>query len=400
MAEADRRGPLAGVRVLEIAGIGPGPFTGMLLADLGATVILVERPAGDRPDPLDLGPNAIVNRGKQSLCVDLKAPGASELILRLVESCDALIEGMRPGVMERLGLGPDECLARNARLVYGRMTGWGQSGPLAQSAGHDLNYIALSGALWYSGQPGQPPLAPPTLVGDLGGGALYLALGILAGITHVRAGGEGQVVDAAIVDGSANLMNLLLSIHAGGMMPVARGTGLLDGPYWYNTYRCADGRDITVGALEPQFHGEMLQRLRLAGDPAFARPYDNRTWPAARERLTALFAGAPQAHWCSLLEGSDACFAPVLDPTAAASHPHLVARGVYGIRDGVLQAAPAPRFSAFPEPNPAPPPPRGRDGEKILDECGMSPEVIASWVASGVVQRPIEGSDPSKEGMQ
>ncbi len=385
MSEAEKRGPLAGVKILEIAGIGPGPFAGMLLADLGATVILVERPPSGRPDPLDLGANAIFNRGKQSLCVDLKAPRASELVLRLAESCDALIEGMRPGVMERLGLGPDACLKRNPRLVYGRMTGWGQSGPLAQAAGHDLNYIALSGALWYAGQPGQPPLAPPTLVGDLGGGALYLALGILAGITHARTSGQGQVVDAAIVDCSANLMNLLLSIHAGGHLPIARGGGLLDGPYWYNTYRCADGRDITLGALEPQFHRELIERLGLTGDPAFATPYDATTWPAARARLTSLFAGAPQAHWCKVLEGSDACFAPVLDPTEAAAHPHLVGRAVYGVRDGVLQAAPAPRFSAFPEPAPAPPPARGANWSSVLGACGMSPAEAEAWMAAGVV---------------
>ena len=230
-------GVLDGIRVVEIAGIGPGPFCGMLLADMGADVILVERVSGSTGDPLNMGKNAIVNRGKRSLALDLKDARAIDAVLKLVERADALIEGMRPGVMERLGLGPDSCLARNPKLVYGRMTGWGQSGPLAQTAGHDLNFIALSGALWYSGEPGKPPLAPPTLVGDMGGGALYLAMGLLAGILNVQRGGAGQVVDAAVVDGSASLMNLLLSLHAAGQMPIERGRGILDGPHWCGTLR-------------------------------------------------------------------------------------------------------------------------------------------------------------------
>jgi crotonobetainyl-CoA:carnitine CoA-transferase CaiB-like acyl-CoA transferase len=381
-----RRGPLAGLRILEIAGIGPGPFAGMLLADLGAEVVLVERPGN--AGPLSLGGNAIFNRGKQSICIDLKAPRAAELVLRMIESCDALIEGMRPGVMERLGLGPDVCLARQPRLVYGRMTGWGQDGPLAQRAGHDINYIALSGALWYAGQPDEAPLAPPTLVGDLGGGALYLALGILAGILHARSGGGGQVIDAAVVDGSANLMNLLLSLNAGGAMSVERGQGLLDGPYWYGSYRCADGRFVTVGALEPLFHAELVRRLGLADDPAFARPMDRSTWPPARRRLAELFAGQPQAHWCKLFEGSDACFAPVLDPGQAAEHPHLAARKVYARRNDVLQAAPAPRFSAFADPEAGPVPATGSDWRRILAAAGIGDDEAARWVASGVVIVP------------
>ena len=234
-------GVLDGIRIVEIAGIGPGPFCGMLLADMGAEVILVERAGAKGGDLLDLGKSAIVNRGKRSLALNLKDQGAIDAVLRLIDGADALIEGMRPGVLERLGLGPEICLARNARLVYGRMTGWGQEGPLAQAAGHDLNYIALSGALWFSGEPGRPPLAPPTLIGDLGGGALYLAMGVLAGILNARRTGTGQVVDAAIVDGSANLMNPLLSAHAAGQQPFERGRGLLDGPHWSGTYCCSDG---------------------------------------------------------------------------------------------------------------------------------------------------------------
>lgn len=380
------KGPLAGVRILEIAGIGPGPFAGMLLADMGAEVILVERPGN--VGPLNLGKKAILNRGKKSICVDLKVPGAADLVLRLLENCDALIEGMRPGVMERLGLAPEVCLERQPRLVYGRMTGWGQDGPLAQRAGHDINYIALSGALWYSGQPDQAPLAPPTLVGDLGGGALYLAVGILAGILRVKMGGAGQVVDAAVVDGSANLMNLLLSLNASGAMPMERGQGLLDGPYWYGTYRCKDGRYITLGSLEPQFHAELLARLGLAkdsADPVFAGPMDRATWPAARTRLEQRFASQPQAHWCAVFEGSDACFAPVLDPNEAAQHPHLAARKVYQVRDEVLQASPAPRFSSFPDPQPEAVPTVGDDWREILAAAGMTTTDMDALVASGVV---------------
>ncbi|MFZ6048098.1 CaiB/BaiF CoA transferase family protein [Pseudomonas sp. CR3202] len=365
-------GVLDGVRIVEIAGIGPGPFCGMLLADMGAEVILVERSGGKDGDMLDLGKYSIVNRGKRSIALDLKDPAAIEAVLRLIEGSDALIEGMRPGVMERLGLGPEVCLARNPRLVYGRMTGWGQEGPLARSAGHDLNYIALSGALWYSGEAGSPPLAPPTLVGDLGGGALYLAMGILAGIIKANNDDVGQVVDAAIVDGSANLMNLLLSAHAAGQQPIERGRGLLDGPHWARTYSCADGHFISVQALEPQFNALLFSKLGVADDPDFKNPYDPRLWGPLRERLATLFASQPRQHWVDLLEGSDACFAPVLTPIEAMSHPHMAARGVYTKRDGVLQAAPAPRFSATPAGDIGAVPKRGEHGRDILRAAGLS----------------------------
>jgi crotonobetainyl-CoA:carnitine CoA-transferase CaiB-like acyl-CoA transferase len=371
---------LSGLRVVEIAGLGPAPFCGMLLADLGADVVLVERGGAAGGDPLSLGRNAIVHRGKRSVALDLKDPAAVDAVLRLVDGADALIEGMRPGVMERLGLGPQACLGRNPRLVYGRMTGWGQDGPLAQSAGHDINYIALSGALWYGGAPGEPPLAPPTLVGDLGGGALYLATGVLAALLSARATGVGQVVDAAIVDGSAHLMNLLLSAHAAGQMPFERGQGLLDGPHWYGSYACADGRFVTVGALEPQFNALLFAKLGLADDPDFSNAYDPRRWPRLRERLAALFATEPRAHWVALLEGSDACFAPVLTPREALTHPHLAARGVYAERDGVLQAAPAPRFSGTPSSQPGAVPARGEHGAAILREAGLDEAAIARLV--------------------
>ena len=369
-------GVLDGIRVVEIAGLGPAPFCGMLLADMGAQVTLVERTGGKSGDPLDLGKNAIVNRGKRSLALDLKDPQAIEAVLRLIEEADVLIEGMRPGVMERLGLGPEVCLARNPRLVYGRMTGWGQQGPMAQAAGHDINYIALSGALWYSGAPGSAPMAPPTLVGDLGGGALYLAMGVLAGVLHARTHGKGQVIDAAIVDGSANLMNLLLSVHAAGQQPMERGRGLLDGPHWYGSYLCADGHYISVGALEPQFSTLLFAKLGLADDPDFKNPYNPRTWAVLRTRLEAIFAGQPRSHWVDLMEGSDACFAPVLTPAEALEHPHMAERGVYFKRDGILQARPAPRFSACPA-EPGPVPARGEHGVAILRELGLDDDAIA-----------------------
>ena len=362
---SNKQGPLTGLKVLEIAGIGPGPFCGMLLADLGADVVVAER-AETAVDALDLGDTQIANRGKRSVSVDLKTPEGVETVLGLIEHCDALIEGMRPGVMERLGLGPDVCLQRNGRLVYGRMTGWGQHGPLAQAAGHDLNYIALSGALWYAGQPGEAPVTPPSLVGDVGGGSMYLAVGLLAGILHARATGIGQVVDAAIIDGSAHMTSLLLALQASGQMHKQRGQSLLDGPHWYNTYRCSDGAFISVGSLEPKFYRELRDKLGLAADPAFDKPYDPQAWPQLRERFAALFASRSRDEWCSLLEGSDACFAPVLSPEEAAEHPHMRARGVYTRDGGVLQPSPAPRFSSTPAGTPGPIPRRGQHNDAVL----------------------------------
>lgn len=362
---SEKHGPLAGIRLVEMAGIGPGPFCGMLLADLGADVVVIDRVQADA-ERVDVGDKDIASRGKRSVAVDLKTPEGVQTVLRLVEHCDALIEGMRPGVMERLGLGPDICIGRNPRLVYGRMTGWGQSGPLAHAAGHDLNYIALSGALWYSGQPGEPPVTPPSLVGDVGGGAMYLAVGLLAGIMNARQTGQGQVVDAAIVDGSAHMMALLLTLQAAGKMTPTRGQSLLDGPHWYNTYRCADGGLISIGSLEPKFYRQLCEKLGLADDPAFANGYDPVTWPALRERLANLFASRARNEWCALLEGTDACFAPVLTPEEAAAHPHMKARGVYTAERGLLQPVPAPRFSVTPAPRPGTIPRRGEHTEAVL----------------------------------
>jgi acetyl-CoA hydrolase len=374
---------LSGVRIVEIAGLGPGPFCGMLLADLGAEVTLVERIGGG--DSIDFGATAIFNRGKRSIAVDLKSPEAVELVLRLVERADGLVEGMRPGVMERLGLGPDVCLRRNPRLAYGRMTGWGQTGPLAARAGHDLNYLGISGAAWFASPPGEPPFPPPTLVGDMGGGALYLAVGLLAAILHARAGGAGQVVDAAIVDGSAHLTNLLLSLKGSGQLGAARGESILDGPHWSRCYRCADGRFVSVQAVEPKFYGILLERLGLAGDPELQHQYDPPRWPALSRRLEALFATRPRDAWCALVAGSDACLGPVLDPDEAARHPHNVARGTFVAPGGVLQASPAPRFPGAP---PAPPgaiPRRGEHTEVVLRELGVSAEALARLRAAAVV---------------
>jgi crotonobetainyl-CoA:carnitine CoA-transferase CaiB-like acyl-CoA transferase len=368
-------GPLAGLRVLEIAGIGPGPFCGMVLADLGADVVVVDRvePNGETAD---LGPAAVTNRGKRSIAADLKSPADIAMVLDLVARSDALIEGMRPGVMERLGLGPDACLARNPALVYGRMTGWGQDGPLAHAAGHDLNYIALSGALWYSGQPGEPPITPPSVVGDVGG-ALYLAVGLLAGVMSARHTGKGQVVDSAIVDGSAHMLNLLLALKAIGQMVNERGQSILDGPHWYATYRCSDGQFVSVGSVEPKFYRLLREKLGLLGDPAFDDGNAIERWPDLKARFAELFAMRSRAEWCALLEGSDACFAPVLNPDEAAGHPHMVSRGVYQVQDGVLQAAPAPRFSGTPA-TIGSIPRRGADKADILAEWGVGAREVAA----------------------
>nr|WP_314075416.1 CaiB/BaiF CoA-transferase family protein [uncultured Roseococcus sp.] len=338
-------GPLAGIKVLELAGIGPAPMCAMVLADLGATVLRI-----DRPEPAELGVQRplkynLVLRGRSSIALDLKQPAARDLVLRLVERADALIEGFRPGVTERLGLGPADCLSRNPRLVYGRMTGWGQEGPLAQAAGHDLNYIALTGALDSMGRAGQPPTPPLNLVGDYAGGSLYLAVGILAAIISARASGQGQVVDAAIVDGTAHLMTAFHGLLAAGMWNTERGTNLLEsGAPFYDCYECADGRWVSVAPIEPRFHSELLRRLGIDASD-FPPQSDRERWPEARVRLVAAFRLRSRDEWCALLEGTDACFAPTLTIAAATRHPHMAARGTYVEIDGVVQPAPTPRFS-------------------------------------------------------
>lgn len=353
---------LSGVRIVEIAGIGPGPFCAMHLADLGADVITVQRPDGRAGS---LGPETCINRGKRAIALDLKSEAGRDAVLELVEGGDALIEGMRPGVIERLGLGPDACHARNPRLVFGRMTGWGQSGPLAQMAAHDANYISLSGALWNASPAGQPPVTPFSVVGDIAGGALYLAIGILSGILKARDTGIGCVVDASVVDGSAHSLHLLLAAKAKGLVSEERGKSIHDASPFYATYRCADGGYVTAGAIEPQFYRLMLEKLGLNDDPAFAQQWDRERWPAQKERLQAVFATRTRDQWWAVFEGTDACVAPVLSPEEAARHPHNVARDTYFEREGFLQAVPAPRFDGQVR-MPGPIPRHGQQTEDIL----------------------------------
>ncbi|QND56079.1 CaiB/BaiF CoA transferase family protein [Mesorhizobium huakuii] len=356
---------LKGTRIVEIEALGPAPFAGMLLADLGADVIVVHRKQAPMPG---LPERALLDRGKRSIALDLGDAEDVALVMRLIATADGLIEGFRPGVMERLGLGPDACLAVNPKLVYGRMTGWGQDGPLAHTAGHDMNYIGVSGALWYASLPGEPPMAPPTLVGDIGGGALYLVIGMLAGIMNARAGGEGTVVDAAIVDGSAHMMNLLMAIGQSGALVAERGQSLLDGPHWCRVYRTSDGGFISVQCVEPKFYALFLAMLDLTGDPQFARQFDRDLWPELGNRLAAIFAERPRDEWARLFEGSDACVAPVLSPQEAARHPHMAARGSWLTMDGILQAAAAPRFSVWAQKTPAKGPARDEHGAEIRAE--------------------------------
>jgi alpha-methylacyl-CoA racemase len=357
---------LEGVRIVEIEALGPGPFAAMLLADLGADVITIHRKGG--PAAPGFGDSNPLDRGKRSIALDLKDPADVDTARALIATADGLIEGFRPGVMERLGLGPDDCRAGNPALVYGRMTGWGQTGPKAHLAGHDLNYIATSGALWYASAPGEAPLTPPTLVGDIGGGALYLVIGMLSGILRARATGEGTVVDAAIVDGSAHMMNLFMGLSAAGFLSIERGKSLLDGPHWCRTYRTADGGFVSVQCLEPKFYAEFLDRMGLAGDAAFADQFDTAAWPLLAERLAATFATKPRSHWADLFHGSDACVAPVLDPAEAANDPHIASRNIWHGSAPALQAAPAPRFAGEKAWAPAPSPARGENTDEILAE--------------------------------
>ena len=335
-------GPLRGIRVVELAGIGPGPHAAMLLADLGADVVRVERPGG----AASAGPREsdLLTRGRPSVALDLKDPAAVAAVLDLVAGADVLLEGMRPGAAERLGVGPDECRLRNPRLVYARMTGWGQDGPMAQTAGHDLNYIGLSGSLHGSGQTPERPQFPANLLGDFGGGSTYLVIGILAALLEARVSGEGQVVDAAIVDGSAHLNAMLASMVGGGAWREQRAANLLDGGVpFYDVYETADGRHMAVGALEPQFYDELVERLGLAGE--LPDRYDFAQHGTLRDALTRRFRERTQAEWAAVFDGSDACCTPILPLTEAAEHPQLKARGTYVERDGMLQPAPAPRFS-------------------------------------------------------
>lgn len=376
-------GPLQGLKVIELAAIGPVPFCGMLLADLGADVVRV-----DRTEPSGLGvplarKHDINGRGRRSVAVDLKSQPGRDAVLRLIEGADVLIEGFRPGVTEKLGLGPAECHARNPRLVYGRMTGFGQSGPLADAAGHDLNYIALTGALHAIGPTGGKPVPPLNLVGDYGGGALYLAFGVMSALYERQRSGRGQVVDAAMVDGAASLASIFFGLQASGAWSEGRGGNLLDGgaPF-YDTYETADERWVSLGALEPKFFAEFAQRVGL--DERFVRrQYDRQEWPALREAIATLFKSRTRDAWCELLEGSDACFAPVLDFTEAPQHRHARLRAGFVTLDGVTQPAPAPRFDRSRAETPRVAPRVGQHTREVLAQAGLDAGAIDALLAAG-----------------
>ena len=377
-------GPLAGLKVVEFAGIGPAPMCAMLLSDLGATVLRLERPGGSelgvgRPLRFDL-----LRRGRPAISVDLKHPLGPQFALELIEKAEILIEGYRPGVMERMGLGPEPCLARNPALVYGRMTGWGQDGPLAHTAGHDLNYIAIIGALDAIGRKGSAPTPPLNLVGDFGGGALYLAFGLLAALTAARSSGQGQVVDAAMIDGAASLLTSFFGLDAAGLHNRERGTNILDsGAPFYDVNLCADGRYVAVAAIEMKFRRELFERLNLPGDlPDGQDPAD---WPVLKDRLAATFKMKSQLEWTAIFDGSDACVSPVLSMSEAATHPHNAARRTLIEIDGVVQPAPAPRFSRTPPPAPVPPSATDTDIAQAMSSFGFSHSRLDEWMRRGVL---------------
>lgn len=373
-------GVLSGYKVIEMAGIGPAPFCAMMLADMGADVIRIDRKQGSI-----MHPDNPVNRNRRSLALDLKNPDAISTVLRLIAGADALLEGFRPGVMERLGLGPEVCLENNPKLVYGRMTGWGQTGPLAHTAGHDINYIALTGALHAMAAPGQPPRPPLNLVGDYGGGGMLLAVGVLAAMLESARSGKGQVVDAAMTDGSASLMTLFYGLKAAGQWSPRAGSNMLDGgAHFYGCYACKDKRHIAIGSIEPQFYSLLLEKCGIT-DPEFSAQMDPTKWPTLREKLEALFATRTRDQWCELLEGTDACFAPVLDMDEARNHPHNRARETFVDVEGITQPAPSPRFSRTPSAQPCGPVRAGNNDEELLLEAGLTSGEIAALRASGAV---------------
>jgi len=380
-----QRGPLAGIKVVEFAGIGPGPFCGMLLADMGAEVTLLERAGGTFASQLfGGGRKAVANRGKKSLCIDLKNPEAKALVNRLIGEADVLIEGFRPGVMERLGFGPEACLALNPRLIYGRMTGWGQSGPLAQRAGHDANYAAIAGVLDTGRRHGGAPWAPPTLVGDMGGGGLMLAWGIACALLEVQRSGQGQVIDAAMCEGAAVLAHGLFNLEALGEW---KGQCAIDSSApFYDVYECADGRWISVCPLEPQFYATFVERLGLGDDPDFSgAQYDTARWPAMKQRLSEIFRREARAHWETLFDDTDDCVWPVLTMQEAPSHPHNLAREAFVDLAGVRQPAPAPRLSRTPATIQNPPPLLGEHTRERLAGLGLSQAEIDRLVTLGAV---------------
>jgi alpha-methylacyl-CoA racemase len=382
-------GPLHGKRIIEIAGIGPGPFAAMLLSDLGAEVVRVERAGAVRGPAPDQPHGDVSLRGRRNVAIDLKHPDGAAALLDLVESADALIEGFRPGVMERLGVGPDVCLERNPRLVFGRMTGWGQTGPYAQAAGHDINYISLAGALAHFGRKDGPPTPPLNMVGDFGGGGMFLALGVVAAMLEAAGSGQGQVVDTAMVDGSAVLMTMFWSFRASGMFDEnRRGTNLLDtGAHFYDVYECSDGNYISIGSIEPQFYAELRRLTGLADDEQFDKQMDQTQWGPLKERLTELFLTKTRTEWCELMEHTDVCFAPVLTMSEAAQHPHNVERETFIELGGVTQPAPAPRFSrteASVDVLPAWP---GQHTRDVFAEWGVAGDRLSELIENGAIKQ-------------
>ena len=378
-------GPLTGIKVIEIAGIGPGPYGAMLLADLGADVVRIDRSGnvmgGDPANP----PADLLARGRRSVGVDLKHPDGVATVLDLVAGADALIEGFRPGVMERLGLGPDVCLERNPKLVYGRMTGWGQDGPYAPTAGHDINYIALAGALEPLGRAGEQPTPPINLVGDFGGGGMLLAFGICAALIEAGRSGQGQVIDAAMVDGAASLMTMTWSFRHMGIWNDERGTNMLDtGAHFYDTYETADAKWVSIGSIEPQFYAELLRLTGLEGEELPSQ-MDRRHWGELKERLAGIFKTKTRDEWCEIMEGTDVCFAPVLAMAEAPEHPHIAQRGTFTEVAGLTQPAPAPRFSRTPGSIERPPAHAGQHTDEVLADFGIDAERVAALRESGAI---------------
>ena len=383
------KGPLSGYRIIEIAGIGPGPFAAMMLADMGAEVIRVERAQSVKGAAPATAHWDTLLRGRKNIAIDLKNPQGVEALLQLVEKADAIIEGFRPGVMERLGIGPTECAKRNPKIVFGRMTGWGQDGPYAPLAGHDINYIALAGALAHFSRAGEAPVPPLNMVGDFGGGGMFLAFGVVCALLETQKSGKGQVIDAAMIDGSATLMSMFWAMKSIGMFNEnAPGTNLLDtGAHFYDVFQCQDDKYISIGSIEPQFYALLLEKTGLTNDPAFAKQMDPSQWPTLNAKLQDVIKQKTQAQWCAIMEGTDVCFAPVLTMTEATQHPHHIARNTFINIAGVTQPAPAPRFSRTSPETPTPPAHAGQHSTQILNEWGISN--ITELLASGAV---VDGS--------